>query len=553
MMQSFAALSTHASLTRALYRELLRGLNNIKSVVPIIDADNENKMVQRELTRAQQNPELYGKFLSSEIRYYVDEEFRRDRKRTNEKSLHLTLVEGTQLIDALAEVHRDPHTNHGWTKVIELLVKHRDAEFTRQRWVSEYHKNRDAIDEVRNKGSHPLIKKQKESRAQLKTARDPKFSMLSSSGQHKAYKKALEDSKENADFVVRNYIKKLQLEGRIPNPYKLPYVSDSISKQAINMPDPSKLLPGSTKHSVMKEAYDMEYIDAIVKPEIEFLINQAHYLDPLRKRMNEKGPYKVKIRHTNAGAMTAHFIKLPYTREKEMKEIAMDIKELMRAIRKQFIWNLDPKTSGAKLSEKKIGDGFAVRGSGGFSPEEVMFPRYYHEKLAQDEAEWEYKMETLLNENQGPETEGKLAKLRRALHASWRAPLEESTAAIDHEILLLYKKYKVDRQHPIFDDQAHFQREMNEFHEKKAHAYEELLQVLKEDNVFLHSDLVNKDVVKVLYDDCMKNEEKKKEKHRHGVAELERKGMGKRLGDYLESHGFRSYKMGYRFAKRFGF
>lgn len=555
-MSSLTSLQSHKSLTRAMYRALLRGLNGLKSKIPKVDQADQSIHLRAELRKVSTSPELYGKFLTSELKYYVDGEFRKEYSHLNEKSLHLKLVDGVNLIQALNATKQDPDNSKNWTGIISILVNHRNNQFLRQQWKAHYLKNRQEIDAARNRDKPSLVKKRLQSRAQSRVNLAPMFSLLTANEQYKVYKNQAAESKHNAAFVVRNYLKKLQLQGRIPNPYKLPYVSDSLSKQTLNMPDPTVLLPGSTKHSVMKSAYDFDYIESILKPEIEFKINKHHHLDKLNKQVKEDGPFKVKIRSTNSGAMTAHFLELPYTR-KQMKDIAMDVKRLVRTARKSYVWNYNARNLETKMSETKVGDGYAVRDSKGYSHDEIMFTREYHEKLVDSEALWELLLEEEIIRGEGrwtPETAGELTRLRRSLRASWREALEISTQAIENEVHLFYEKYKVDKDHAIFKDQAKFQKEMNAVHQKRTDDYKELLATLKLHQVFVHSDLVNfNHPVTRGYDEELKSEERKKEKLRHGVPETERTAMGKRLGDYLQDIGYHAYKMGYLFAKRFKF
>lgn len=364
------------------------------------------------------------------------------------------------------------------------------------------------------------------------------------------------ETRKNAHDVVLRYLKKLQLQGKIPNPYKLPY-ADHLYKQAINLPKSLVFLPGSTTSAALEASYDLEYIETIIKPEVEYLLNEKHPLDKLSDIVNNRGPYKVTIRSTSAGLMVAPFLRVPNYDKMKMKELAMDIKKLMRAVRKQTIWN-HSKDSKTTVSEVPHGEGFSVRGSRGFSLDEVMYPREYYEELATQEANWESLIQLEEYKSTGKNidlttsrAQDGLRKTHRTNLKSWISALVEATEAIDAEIRLYYKKYEIKADSPVWKKQQELQELMDRRHEKLVAGYIGLLKQLETDRVFMHSELFNgNNPVQTGYEDMIAHDSRRAEKNRLGLAEQERTGLGKKLGDYLEQFCHRGYKMGYRFAKR---
>lgn len=552
---------SHAALLRAMYRQLLRGLEVTRRLPVTVSSRSVSPTLAlyRELVKAEKNPVLYGEFLTSELRYRIEEEFRTQHLRVNERSLLMSLVTGEKLITLLDEVKKDPLNSTTWNAIVEILVEHRHSEMQRAQWKQSYLRSKPEIDRAREKDLDPLTAKRLRF-ARLRTLdQEEKFTSLSASQRRKALKAAIASSRDNGHTVVRNYLKKLQVNGRIPNPYKLAYVPASLTSQTPFMPKEETLIPGSTRHAVLDAAYDLEYVESILKPEVEFSINHHHYMADLERIVEQEGPYKVKIRSTNAGVMLANFIRLPFNRHQLMQEIALDVKKLVRAARKAFIWNLGP---GQKLekAEKKLGEAYSVRGSKGFTVSEYMYPREYYEKLTNAEAEWELLMELeRLKAKYGPDIvvnpKFKLGfnTLARSVFADWNEPLEEATKLVNDEVSQYYDKYKVDRDSPIWDDQMKFQLMMNDSFKNTVSRYTKLLAKLEKDRVFVHSELYRPSLVTQNYKRTMAKEEKKTAKNKHGLPELERTGQGKTLGDYLEEYGFKAYKMGYKFAQRFRF
>lgn len=560
-MSQITALLGHTVLLRSMYRRILRGLAKIRQIDPVVDLTKgeDGLTLHRELVKASKNPKLYGEYLRTELKYRIDEEFRKYYPRINERSLYPKLVEGEKLVGFLQDVRKETRNCMLWSSIIEILVANRQRELDRNCWKRAYLSSKAEIDQGRDKEVNPLIAKRRQSSRLREYDTSKKYTSLTASHRRKALKKAIGESEENAAFVVRNYLKKLQLNGRIPNPYKLPYVPASLTRQTINMPKENALIPGSTKTVVVDAAYDSQYIESIIKPEVEFKINQHHYMAPLEKIVNEDGPYKVKISASNAGIMKAYYIRLPFPKFAEMRQIAVDIKRLVRTARKLFLWNLQ-LSNAPDAKAKRLGLGYHVRGSEGFSTDELMYPREYYENLVNREANWELLME--LEEQKAKYGEDfvlseqfndKFQKRAREVFDSWLQPLRETTNILKEDVRLYHKKYNVGIDDPIWKKQLKYQKMMNESFEDKVTRYTELLTQLEKDRVFMHSELYRTSPVTQDYTKTMVSEEGKSVKYRHGIPETERKGQGKRLGDYLEDMGFKGYKMGYKFARRFRF
>lgn len=522
---------------RSLFREITRGLRKIRTQPVLLNAqDTSSSEFKREVKKALIDNSQYREYLLSEIRHTVLQKLSVKPKNTHIKDhiVHSQLWQGHNLVEKLNAIHQEPSNSLNWKELVDLVLSERKLLLLKNKWTLDYKAHKKVIDEGRLKELHPLKAKQ------LLSKQREKKSYINDSSD-KGYKLRLAESNDNASWVVRNYLKRLQLSGKIPNPFKLAYVSENMHQQALQLPKIVNLLPGSTKTNVLESAYDMDYVDAILKPEIEYLLNKKHYLEKYQNIVNKKGPAKVQIRSTLAGIMQAHFIRSPIKDELEMKRIAIDVKKLTRVIRKQFIWKLGTSQT-ESLSERMVGEGYAVRGSQGFSIDEIMYPRKYHEDLVLKEAEWEYlmKIEELKakygqNVMQDARVSNQLDKLRQQIVEGWIAPLNIATKAIDDEVELYFLKYKITDSSPIWKKRDLLQERMNMNYERTSRKFGELIENLRRDRVCAHSDLFYRS---------------SKDKQGKKLPEKERALGGKSLGNYLEEVGLSGYKMGYEYRKR---
>lgn len=539
---------SHTGLLRSLYRNLLRGLFKTEKLPIELCPDIEiDRSIKSELEKAALDPTYYRGLLVSELRYHIKE---RARVRIRSSvGLYVSLSRAECLIESLKELQKDPLQPLLWHQVIKFLIQLRDDQFKQQKWKDFYLRNQRKIDEQRRKQLPIRVLRRLNSKTS-ETKRERQFKSLKANGKFKELKKALKVSDEDEGFVVRNYLKRLQLEGRIPNPYKLPYISESLTLQSVNLPDPRKLQPGSTKASVLKQAYDHDYIKAIIEPELEYLINQS-FLHEITEEISIKGPKKARIRGTNAGAMTAYFLGPPHDDYHTMKAIALDIKKLTRLFKLKHVWNMKSTDKVAIAHEKSVGDGFAVKGSGGYSDDEVICTREFYQKLADAEADWE----ALMNEVRTSKHVGKLPsfeKKRQQLRNQWRQSLEIASESINLELKNVCDKYKLLG--AIFARQKEVQNALNAQFEERAVRYSDLLQALKDDNVFMHSELVNfKHPVEQGYFEALEVDYARSSKSKRGISVVERLGMGKNLGDYLAFFKFRFFQIGRRYRERFRF
>lgn len=143
-------------------------------------------------------------------------------------------------------------------------------------------------------------------------------------------------------------------------------------------------------------------------------------------------------------------------------------------------------------------------------------------------------------------------KKRQQLRNQWRQSLEIASESINLELKNVCDKYKLLG--AIFARQKEVQNALNAQFEERAVRYSDLLQALKDDNVFMHSELVNfKHPVEQGYFEALEVDYARSSKSKRGISVVERLGMGKNLGDYLAFFKFRFFQIGRRYRERFRF
>lgn len=532
-------------MLRSLYRNILRGISKLKNRSPVTTLNsNQPSNLALEIKKNQLDPEKHKDFLLSEIRFLVKEAFM-DENTNNSVNQLRKISRGTNLIAALGEIQNNDGLS--WNHLISLLVEFREQQAKESVWRQNFLNDQDVIKQGVFKGKPSALVKKKLSESRRLKAQifSAPFRSLSSSERTKEYKKQVALSNVNASKTMRLHLKSLQLLGLIPNPFKLPYLSLLKPYLLLTQPQQAHLIPGSAKSSILKRAYDQDIVKFVLGPELEHRLNEKHFLGKIEHIVNRRGPAKIKIIATHSGAMPIHFLRTPRKRLNFMKMVGVDVKRLMRCIRKRFIWNLSEGKSHT-VSETKHGEGYSVVGSRGYSFDEIMFPREYYQKLADEEALWEYILDGQSNVK-GTSKDTRSVTLNQILH-EWTEALEISTIMIDQELEQFFKKHKAITK-DLRTQRAKVQIEANRFHERKVIKFSKLLETLKKNGVFMHSDLYNNRLpASSRFEAMLKSEGSLPMKLRRGIPTREKPGM--LLGDFLLASGFKGFKMGQIFKKR---
>ena len=540
--QSFA----HKDAMIALYRSLIRHTNRVSTLKIEQSNDAFSKDIQTELFKANIDRKLYMKLLKSELLYIIQDEFRTKNKGKvdNPNKLRERIVAGLELQNNLENIENNKTAS---INLIEKLVEYRLQKLHEQNWRAEYLKDPGEIDKNKNKDKPALFLKQIASKSKKPPSPLRGFKNLSLKEKENRIKKELLNCEENTQKLLRRYLKKLQTNHEIPTPHLLPYTPESALLPVEETVSTSISIPGSTRKSSIAYAYDLEYINGIVKPGMEFDINKYHYLEHLQSIVNEKGPFKVQIQLTEAGPVSIPYIRMPYPRLNQLKEVALDIKKMMRLVRLKTVWNASGND--VSITEPQFSDGsYSVRGSNGFGDDERLHPKTYYDLLAKGEGLWEY----LIDRSVQNDCDRDVASYVK----EWSNSLDDATDIVNERLTSYYLKYNKlkSSKSPLLQEQKILQRQMNEHYNEQLNRYMHIIKLIEDNKVFKHSEIVNPDTVTKTYNDyIIENDSRKTKKNQRGMPSLERIGMGKHVGDYLDDVGYHNFKLGVNFDKKLKF
>ncbi|CCE82605.1 Piso0_002337 [Millerozyma farinosa CBS 7064] len=514
-MSPFIYKTSHRNAILLLYKQLIKRSHQLKSRKMCLVPSGLSSSLEIEKEKMAIDMDLYMRYLSYEINTVVRNEFRKHRTSANGTSFLKSYLEGMDLLTVL-----DTTLNQGsaesWEGLLERIQKYRNNKFRASTW------------------RHENMNEKASSKPNAVPSTDSRLKKT------QVLKSYFSSSEEHSQWLLRNYLKKLQTRHEIPTPHLLPYTPDGVISPVDSSLSTTLAIPGSTKASAIEAAYDREYIESIVKPAVEHDINWKHNFSRLQEIVTEKGPYEVKIKVTEAGPMKVPYIKLPYTRKAPLREIALDIKKSMRLIRLYTVWNSE---NGIGITEEKNNDGsYSVKGSHGYGDNERIYTKEYYRLLGESQGMWEYFLER--------ELKGENKKDISKYIDEWTEELETATDVIKMELDKYYEKYKflISKRSPLLQERKDLQKEMNEKFNTQLMRYNRMIDMIENRPILKHMDIVNPDRVDITYSTYISEDEKKSKKEQKGIPELSRVGMGKNLADYLHEVGHKYYKWGMRFA-----
>lgn len=477
-----------------------------------------------EWQKMQLNPDTYRRFLSAEMLMVTKDGFHVCQNIRNMLAAREALEIAADMDEELSKINSEQGDEKTWKRFLRLVDKYRARNFQQQQWRAQNMAKAEELLRARLNKMPSILAKQRRS-SYVETQ---KLARIRDENRPKdAY----------AAHVLRRYLKYLQLQNKIPVPQRLPYtpMDPAYTESA---PPAGKVLPGSTKMSAISSGYDQEYIESIVVPGLEYDINWHHHMASLRSIVEEKGPYKVKIQSTSAGPRTIPYIRMPFNRPEPMKLLAMLIKKSMTMLRMERLLRWE---SGDEETEVKNSDGtYSIRGSKGFGPDE----RMRKGSSCSYDSQLDVTYEHILTLQQGFRSNlPQLLKWSR----DWVSDAIQAMERQRYRLGLSIRRL-VTKGSPLFDDQAKLQQQQFEHYIRQTNRYNTIVRQLNQDRVFKHSELVNGSTVEpenVGYST--------KYNSKTGTPRLERVGMGKALGDYLEQNGYHYFKWGMKFDKRFRF
>lgn len=470
------------------------------------------------------NPPLYTRYLAAELRRCLAVEFRPQRPaELTANVMRWRLMQGVRLDEAMAE---------GLDGTIAWVVEYRRHKVQQQQWRAQNLQQQHAGERARR--SEPRAKRRPATRAATGAAPAPP---PLTRARRKAAAAAVAAARLNTTRLLQRYLRRLQGRGHAPDPRRLPYT------QLRPAAGPLVRYAPQVRLHALRAAYDWDVVEGILMPALAYDINKHHHVDHYGDIVARRGPYKVRIRVTDAAPMLIPFLQLPFRRLAPMRKVALAVKRLTRLFRLKTVW-LSNGASG--LTEPRHPDGsYSVRGSRGFGRDERMFPAAHLRQWCQWEAQWEAQLEALkvtleavLKESPASASapaQGLSAPVPALL---WVAAIDESTEWIDRSLQWYFDHYREMLKNPqlaVYRQQTEYQRAMDAHYDVLLARYKRMVAEIDRDGLRgRHMELVGAALVLP------------------GLLQ-ERVGQKQQLGDYLRRHGFRSFAWGDKFDKRFEF
>ncbi|KAI3402915.2 hypothetical protein KGF56_004376 [Candida oxycetoniae] len=433
------------------------------------------------------------------------------------------MFEGLQLAENLDEAI----INCNWHP-LELWV----ANYRKQMWFwqkrrSEYLKHKSEIEESQMKLLRGQAQTLAQSRRKKVGGKSQNSTLACKRNEQDSIKQKYRIAKNNGRELLHSFINQLQVDGKLANPHLLPYTAETLAASG-DQYEPRHIIKGSGE-KIINEAYDKEYIESIIIPHLEFELNDIN-LDKIAYDINEKGPYRVVAKQTEAGTVSIPFLMSPFKHKVGRVEVARAIKQQILWLRIQKIWN----AKGEVEEENMAKDGsYPVKGCQGFGLGESMRPKLYYQELGEGEEMYELFLQ--LEKGKTITDEQKELDLTAF---DWTSELMQVTKYIA-------SKYQQAVAMPKFDlmkKQQRLQEECNKLYKREAVKFDHLLAELQKHNVFKHSEIVCPEIGSTTRLDLLKTPAK------YFPAE-DRVGRGQRLGDFLKSNKLKCYQFGYEKRK----
>lgn len=535
---------THRSLILALYKSLLRNIRHLP--VPHQTSnqiEHPHREINRELQKLRNDPASYRKLLKTELEYSLQEEFKTGVPHNQfiGDILYKRLKRGVDLDEALLAV-KESNEVKNWLVLLEKLVHYRLKRFRDQVWRGQNVEKMIKINERRNHNKSGL----RHVSIKGPNKRPKNYNKLNPNEKLDRLASTLDESRANSWMVLCRFLKLSQQQSLIPNPFLLPNVTRDYNVKTDDLFSPSQILPGSTKMSIMKQAYDMEYVNGIIKPSLEYDINKRHYLEKLQQIVNEKGPQLVRVRMNTAGEVAIPIVNIPTNNTDKLREIALDTKWLVALYNTERVWNSLRNESLSKCGQIFLDGSVAVKRSGGFGLDERIFPRWYYDDLVEGEAIWEF----IMNKAGNDLVKSNDQKEYESILQSWMEPLDITPIVLKSKFNQLRSRHS-DRK-TLNQAQEENQHKQNSHYDLQVRRLKGITDSLEKNRVFKHSEIVNPDKVTKTYNEYLeKAKTPTKKTFPSGIPVLERIGMGKTLGDYIDDQDYHNFKFGKTFKPRF--
>lgn len=493
LVSELTSRNDHKLAVCQLYRALLRKTNQLASI-----------------------PASINKF---ELKYNIQERFRSNYGSTFQISEQI--LKGITLNEALSLA-----LGGYWDDLKQFIDIQRKEVFLYQKRRADYLTNKEKIEESAKKTARGKVKRNLLARSRRKTKYyAPDLRMPDSEQQF--IKDGLANAKYQGDTVLKQFLHELQSLKKIPDPKLLPYSPELIFTAGDNL-NFDHIIRGTSSKSL--ENFDQDILKAIVIPAMEYDINKL-YLDQLKSDLDNKGPYKATVHEALAGTVPVPYIMQPTKKKIGREEIAKLIKKQIFFRRMINIW--ESQTHLTEENKQKDGS-YPIKGSHGFGPEELVYPREYYQELYDAEEMYEILLQIHINE-----MNGKPSDPLDLEQFSW----SESLDIASNYLRDAYKQVIQDSKMDLKELQDHLQKSFNNHYDEQVEKYERLITNLQKHNVFKHSEIVSPPGSRSIFDVAAK-------RSIDFFPKEEVFGKGKTLGEFMAESGFKHYKHGYKLTKR---
>lgn len=517
-----------------LYKFLIKSTKNLRDFAfsETLLEKQTDYAIQKEIKLLKLSRVDYFSFLQYEIQYYVKKEF---QKTTSKQNDVLRFLQG---IEIEKEIRKCTKEFEMAIKFYKLLFWYRKLMLAEQQWKFEFFnlksKCNGKASGLRSKspGYVPMTEKTLLKHKEIRDLRA--FKTLEWSQQNDILKLQLKKSVRRANDFLKRKLKKDQIFGVVPLPHTLPYTDIQVRQDLRNLVNSKYFFDGSTLSKATYQAYDMDYVNSIIKPSIEHVVNEKRF-NHLIDIINVQGPFKTKIKENFSSGVAVPYLLLPFKKVSERKELAIFIKKLKLYTLVNTIWNEPEK---AQLIILNNDGSYPVKGGVGSYMVTYLHPKQFYLDLAYFEAVWDDLVFKELNKN----TVG--VSVFKSSLSQWTEFIDITTQYLKNELQNLNNEIRFLRSYrsPLLARAKSLQLSSNKIYDNNISNFKKIANLLKKNNFVLHSEIANQELDSRKFSEILSNS--RVPRKFKGLPDKEIFALGKTLASYLLDHGQKSYRFG---------